>query len=270
MEKAKSWKCMNRESLKEISIRKFMVAASITVIIVTALYNFNCKEFFKTYTATSYYYSNSSDDPFTELDAKLFKTFDVRESTDNFLMENELYKKYLDSKENNQDTVGWVRVGSTIIDYPVMHSKERDYYLTRNSNKQEDINGAIYLDYSQAGRWSSINIIHGHNMKSGAMFGQLIKYKTAEFAKDNPIIEIVMENEIVSYQVFSVFIADAASEVFPLGFGRAEDYESYFNELHNRSMHKLDYSGAAKQIIMLNTCSYEFSNAHLIVCAERK
>ena len=64
------------------------------------------------------------------------------------------------------------------LDYPVMyHPEDEAFYLTHNFEGVTDKNGCLFI---QACCYPFIDggnlIIHGHNMKSGKMFGSLKNY----------------------------------------------------------------------------------------------
>lgn len=210
--------------------------------------------------------SNAADDAFRESKESKDIQYVVNTENEN-LIKNETYNNFVKAKNNNTNVIGWIKISGTLIDYPIMHSKDDSYYLTHNSSEKEDKNGAIFMESSQNG-WSSINMIHGHNLKSGKMFGQLVKYKEEDFCKEHRYIEIARDDKVLKYKVFSVFIADGSNEEFPIQFTDYVKYKEYYVQLLERSMFKLDTSVNVNDIILLNTCSYEFSNAHFIVCAQ--
>jgi len=49
--------------------------------------------------------------------------------------------------EINKDTVGWLKVNNTNVDYPVVQAEDNDYYLTKNFYKENDSAGWIFMDY---------------------------------------------------------------------------------------------------------------------------
>ena len=51
-------------------------------------------------------------------------------------------------KERNNDTVAWIQVGGTNINYPVVQTKDNSYYLTHSFDKKytfiNPINNILY------------------------------------------------------------------------------------------------------------------------------
>ena len=82
---------------------------------------------------------------------------------------------YADSFAANGDMAAWLQIPDTNIDYPVMWTpKDETYYLYRAFDGSKNKNGCLLLDDESCVDPLTTNlIIHGHNMKSGAMFGNL-------------------------------------------------------------------------------------------------
>lgn len=166
--------------------------------------------------------------------------------------------------------IGWIRIENAGIDYPVMYSKDNQYYLKHNSEGKKDNNGAIFLDANSGGKWSKLNLIHGHNMNSGEMFGNLDKYKNESWCKKNLYIELQQDSVDYVYKVFSVFTYNSNKEELSISFSEYEDYGEYFRSLVQRSKYSLDKPTEDATVIMLDTCSYSYSGEHLLVCAYRE
>ena len=126
----------------------------------------------------------------------------------------EVLPKLLALYEKNPDLAGWLTIPDTDIDYPVMYlSDDNDYYLAHNIEKEEDINGLLVLDKRCTPDGSGVNLlIHGHNMKSGAMFGNLDKYKDPEYGREHPYILYDTLYEERTYEVVAVFKSSVYNE----------------------------------------------------------
>ena len=71
------------------------------------------------------------------------------------------------------DVRGWLTIQESGIDYPVLQSspEEPEYYLPRDYRGNYDINGSLFLQADCILGESGNLTIYGHNMNSGAMFG---------------------------------------------------------------------------------------------------
>lgn len=99
--------------------------------------------------------------------------------------------------------VGWLTLGS-LLDEPVVQ-KDNEYFLTRDAKGKENVNGALFLDVAVSLKTRPYTlIIYGHNMKSGAMFGNLRNFENNGFYHNNPFISFDTMYETGRYVVFAV------------------------------------------------------------------
>ena len=105
---------------------------------------------------------------------------------------------YSDSFLANKDMAAWLQIPGTNIDYPVMWTPEDEtYYLYRAFDGSENKNGCLLLDNESCVDPLTTNlIIHGHNMKSGAMFGNLTDYENQDFYKEHKNIILYTGKQI--------------------------------------------------------------------------
>ena len=99
--------------------------------------------------------------------------------------------------------VGWLTV-SSLLDEPVVQ-KDNEYFLTRDAKGKDNVNGALFLDGAISLKTRPYTlIIYGHNMKSGAMFGNLRNFENSGFYHSNPFISFDTMYETGRYVVFAV------------------------------------------------------------------
>ena len=88
----------------------------------------------------------------------------------------------LSVKAQNADTVGWIILPDSKINYPIVKSKDNTEYLTTTFEGQSSNSGAIFLDMYCESNFSNQNsIIYGHNMKNGSMFRALNNLTDKEY-----------------------------------------------------------------------------------------
>ena len=101
------------------------------------------------------------------------------------------------SWEANPDTIGWISIPGTEIDYPVMYTPEDpDFYLNHGFDREPSAGGMIYLDAGddcggrkaqepaeeEAAKRNNF-ILYGHHMKNGTMFAGLEQYLDRSFLR---------------------------------------------------------------------------------------
>jgi len=162
--------------------------------------------------------------------------------------------------EINEDTVGWLKVNDTNVDYPVVQSDDNDYYLTKNFYKENDQSGWIFMDYrADSVNLSQNTIIFGHNMYySGVMFGTLYKAKSSSWYTNpnNQIIEFDTLYNKMKWQIFSIYVVDKTNDYLIADFSTEEKFQSFLNMITQRSKYDFNIPVApTDKIITLSTCS---------------
>lgn len=158
----------------------------------------------------------------------------------------------------NSDIVGWIEIEGTNINYPILQAEDNDYYLKRNYLKEEARAGSIYLDYrNDSKEFSRNNIIYGHRMKDGSMFGQLKKFLDEDFFENHSKILYDTLYDSYELEVFAVYKTTTDFYYIQTDFLGDEEYGEFLNSLKDKSVYKSTSSvGVEDTIITLSTCDY--------------
>lgn len=161
-------------------------------------------------------------------------------------------------KEINEDTIAWLSVNGTKVNYAVVKASDNSYYLNHNFNKNSNKLGWVFTDYKNKFDGTDKNIIiYGHNAKNGSMFGSLINIIKEDWYdnEDNYEITLITENEKVKYQVFSVYQTEAEDYYIQTNFKNDESYEEFLKTLEKRSLKDFDVDLTSEDTILtLSTC----------------
>lgn len=188
---------------------------------------------------------------------------------------NPYYKKYVDVYSDlldiNSDTIGWLKVPNTKIDYPVVQSKDNDYYLNHSFYKKTNSLGWIYADYRNSfGVLSDNTIIYGHNaVNLGLMFGTLDKVLNKSWYTNNNNLTIMfsVKGEIYYWKVFSIYTIKTTTDYLVTDFNSKEEYQKFIDLITNRSTVKFDTKVTTNdRILTLSTCHND-NNHRLVVHA---
>lgn len=203
-----------------------------------------------------YEYQSQADHNYQEL-----RSYRIISNQDNDSQESEID---LDSLSKiNPDTVGWIGYNGFEIDYPIVQSKDNDFYLSHLFTLEKNKLGSIFMDYRNRSDFSDRNtIIFGHNMKDGSMFSSLTHYKQQNYYDLNP--NILIESKDSKYRVdfFAGVIVDGSYESVRFTFKDDEDYLNYIDSLIKHSTFTSDVKISSNdRIVSLVTCSYEYNNA---------
>ena len=170
------------------------------------------------------------------------------------------YEKVFEKlKEINNDTVGWLTVNNTKIDYPVVQSTDNDYYLYRDYYKNKNRHGWIYMDYrNNIEDLSDNTIIFGHNLANQKMFGTLRYVTNPSWYKksSNQIITFNTTKANMKWQIISIYKIPVTNDYLVANFASSEDKLNFLDMITQRSIYDFNatYDENTK-IITLSTCS---------------
>lgn len=178
-------------------------------------------------------------------------------------------EEYIALKKINEDYLFWISIPETNINYPVVKSKNNEEYLYKNFKGEENKGGCLFVDSRNVSEEDDNVIIHGHNMKDKSMFGTLPKLLTSEYLNENKKIYIYLENKILEYEIFSVYVNDGSFDPYKTNFNTNEEFNEYINNVRKKSYYNLDYADDGKKnIITLSTCTNATGEERTIVNAK--
>ena len=180
---------------------------------------------------------------------------------------------------DNPDFAGWLTIAGTSVDYPVMHrSDDNDYYLSHNFDGEEDVNGLLVLDKRCSMDGTDDNVlIHGHNMKSGFMFGALKNYKDYSYYEKHPTIRFCSLYQENTYDIIAVFLSsvDESENDFRyydfINIYNEAEFEAYINGIKAQSLYDIPYTAMyGDHLITLSTCDYSKRDGRLVVVGRKR
>ena len=118
----------------------------------------------------------------------------------------------------NRDVIGWIFIGGTDVNYPLLAGADNQQYLFQSYMKKYAVAGSIFLDYRCSTNLSDYHtVIYGHNMKNGMMFGELDAYQKADYLAAHPYVYIIMaDGSWNKYRVLACEQVSVESAVYDL------------------------------------------------------
>ena len=162
-------------------------------------------------------------------------------------------------QEINKDTIGWLTVNNTRIDYPVVQAKDNDYYLRRDYYQNKNRHGWIFMDYrNNPDELNENTIIYGHNLANQTMFGTL-RYALNSYwykKRANQIITFNTPNENMKFQIFSIYTIPTTNDYLDITFPTTDAYQSYIDLVKGRSIYDFNIEvTTGDKILTLSTCA---------------
>ncbi len=202
----------------------------------------------------------------------------LKKDYDDTVVIPEILDEYKVLYNKNKSLIGWIKIDDTKIDYPVMQTVNNEYYLKHNFEQKEDANGCIFLDSKCDVVLGNDNfIIYGHHMKSGKMFGTLVKYANEDFYKEHKYIQFDTIYEKGTYEVMYVFrsrIFSSDEITFKyyqfIDANSEAEFDSAMEEMAAMSLFDTGVKARyGDQLLTLSTCDYQETNGRFAVVAKK-
>lgn len=174
-----------------------------------------------------------------------------------------IYGKYKTSdinigklKNDNSDTIAWLKVEGTNINYPIVQTDNNDYYLLHSFDRTYTHNGWTFMDYRNNRFMTDQNtIFYGHNLLNGTAFGSISWLFKSNNHKTN-IMVITEDQKKYVYQIFSGYLIDPEIYYLQTNFYDDSSYQEFLNTISSRNILKIDSSvNINDKIITLSTCT---------------
>ncbi len=161
-------------------------------------------------------------------------------------------------KSMNSDTVAYIHMRNTNINYPVVQTNDNDYYLNHSFDKKENGAGWIFMDYrNNIDDLDDNTIIYGHSRLNDAMFGTLKNTLSQEWQSDadNYVIFISTLKENMVFQIFSIYTTKRESYYITPNFNNSVDKQKWINIVKERNISPIDTDVNIKdKFLTLSTC----------------
>lgn len=165
---------------------------------------------------------------------------------------------------SDYETIGWVRVQGTNIDYPV--------YGAIKSSFQYPVNGNTFTWTLNADtKYHNVMMVYGHNImnlgpkpslhdETFTRMEELMGFTYYDFAKENKYIQLSIDGNDYLYKIFSVSFVDIGYyNEYPEGEFSKETKELYINDMIKKSIYDYDIDVSDDSYILsVVTCTRFF------------
>lgn len=166
--------------------------------------------------------------------------------------------EFEDLLKKNPDTVGFINVKNTNINYPIVQAKDNDYYLNHAFDRSYNEAGWVYLDYRNSADFSDDNtIIYGHGRLNKTVFGSLKDLLTDKWQqdKDNYVINISTPSIDYVYQIFSIYTIESESYYITPTFSNSDSKVKWLKSMKDRNTSIISsVINRHDKVITLSTC----------------
>ncbi|MBP5684319.1 MAG: class B sortase [Bacilli bacterium] len=157
----------------------------------------------------------------------------------------------------NSDTVGWIKVDGTKVNYPVVQTDDNDYYLHHAFNGSSNSAGWIFADYRvDFEEFGKNTIIYGHNMNNKTMFGSVPQMLNSSYLNNSGDYYIKISTPTCNtvWKMFSIYTVEPEIYYLKTNF-ITYSFEEFINTIKSRSVYDFGIDVTADdKILTLSTC----------------
>ena len=181
--------------------------------------------------------------------------------------------------DKNPDFAGWLQIPDSNVNYPVMCTPDDvEHYLYRDFDGNKAVSGVPFLGGGCTSFSSSV-IVHGHNMRNGTMFHDLMQYADPAYWQAHPVITYSTLEQYGQYEVLAAFNYDATMNPDPSAFNlysyagdlSEADFQTLVDYIARHKLYDTGVTAAyGDRLLILSTCAYHTENGRFIVVGREK
>ena len=165
-------------------------------------------------------------------------------------------------QKKNKDIAAWIEIEGLDLSEAVMcRDGDNEYYLNRNNNGKKSSNGSLYIeDYNSTDFTDRVTVIYGHNMRSGAMFGNLQEcFSNKKKFEKYPTFTIHTTEGEFEYKVFAAVPFNNKHLLYYNNFSKFSGLQKFLKKVYAVDDSKAHFNtdieiGENDRIVILATC----------------
>ena len=162
--------------------------------------------------------------------------------------------------QRNMDTVAWLYVNNTNINYPVVQTTNNEYYLKHSFDGSYSLAGWIFADYrADLTNFKRNNVIYGHGRGvDHVMFGSLLDNALNESwytNEANQYIKLSTPTKNTVWKIFSIYSIQQEAYYLTHNFESDDSFRAYLNTIVGRSIYNFNSDiNVNDKVLTLSTC----------------
>ena len=178
---------------------------------------------------------------------------------------------FTELKAVNEDIYAWLKIPDTNVDLPVVQKKDdNSFYVHRDVKGKNASGGSLFTEnYNTLTFEDKVTVIYGHNMRSGAMFGEMKKFSNQEYFDEHSELIVYLPDCEKKYSLVAAVPFDNRHLLHNKNYYNPEAFEGLAYELmHIRDINSR-YAKQAKiekkdRILILSTCYFNNNNMRFL------
>lgn len=170
----------------------------------------------------------------------------------------------------NSDVIGWLTVYGTGIDYPLVQGTDNFQYVNANAEGSYALSGAIFLDYENHADFSDpVNIIYGHHMSKGEMFGDIEEFADSSYLEAHRYGTLYYGGRTWGLEIFAYLETNAYDSGIYNIHVRPENLNAWTAGMEQKASVLLPEEITGEDhLVLLSTCATDYTDARQIAVAK--
>ena len=143
-------------------------------------------------------------------------------------------------KKINSNTIGWIKINGTSINYPFLQTTNNTYYLDHTFDKTYNKAGWIFLDYRNNIKHINKNtILYFPSETNQIMFEPLKNTLDKKWLNNsnNHLIKLSTEYENTLWKIVSIYHIKNTNDYLKISFNTNDEFINYSEMILNRSLY---------------------------------
>lgn len=118
----------------------------------------------------------------------------------------------------------WLTIPDTQVNYPIMQGKDNLEYINKDCFGKYSLSGSIFADFQNKPDFTDkYNLLYGHHMDKGLMFGSLDNWNDVNFFKKHENGYLLTKDKVYKIKFIKIFETKATDEkVFSLDINNVD------------------------------------------------
>lgn len=118
----------------------------------------------------------------------------------------------------------WLTIPDTQVNYPIMQGKDNLEYINKDCFGKYSLSGSIFADFQNKSDFTDkYNLLYGHHMNKGLMFGSLDNWYNETFFKEHETGYLLTKDKVYKIKFIKIYETKATDEkVFSLDISNVD------------------------------------------------
>lgn len=104
----------------------------------------------------------------------------------------------------------WLTIPDTQVNYPIMQGKDNLEYINKDCFGKYSLSGSIFADFQNKPDFTDkYNLLYGHHMDKGLMFGSLDNWNNENFFKEHETGFLLTKEKVYKIHFIKIYETDA-------------------------------------------------------------